>query len=430
VAVVRPRGVAASGKVVLTLRGKAKAVKRFPAALDGGKAAGCADLGALLAKRLKGSADMKALAPVVAAKLCGKPAPPGADQVLSKLALGPEQKPASKLGGQGPGAPRPGTGRPGTGAPAPTPTPAPSKPQCANNADDDGDGQTDFHDPGCLSPEDTSENSEVPVPAECAQSSGVSVGEDRSKAFAAVNHGCGEFEAIEIHVPPGIVGCEIITADKNFGCELVELFAWAASKDGRPTDLADVLLDIHGHVTCDKLATIALHRPNGEVAELREQVQNCGGVPLPACQNGKDDDGDGTMDSRDATTTTDPDPGCSSPTDTSENTDVPSPPACNIQVGIFDNDPRLPGISVQGCGAITEAWFKPPGTPVDCLYKIGAGAVLDCTLKAGTGGATFAATSEQLLLAVQIAEDATCKPVTVGLTTANGTVYGDRVNFC
>ena len=38
VAVVRPRGVAASGKVVFTLRGKAKGVKTFGAALDGGKA--------------------------------------------------------------------------------------------------------------------------------------------------------------------------------------------------------------------------------------------------------------------------------------------------------------------------------------------------------------------------------------------------------
>src|SRR5688500_17423395 len=37
VAVVRPRGAAAAGKVVLSVRGKAKAVKTFPAALDGGR---------------------------------------------------------------------------------------------------------------------------------------------------------------------------------------------------------------------------------------------------------------------------------------------------------------------------------------------------------------------------------------------------------
>src|SRR4029079_7756936 len=75
VAVVRPRGVAASGKVVFTVGGKLKGVKTFAKALDGGTAPGCADLGALLAKRLKGTADMKALAPVLAAKLCGKTAP-------------------------------------------------------------------------------------------------------------------------------------------------------------------------------------------------------------------------------------------------------------------------------------------------------------------------------------------------------------------
>ena len=45
------------------------------------------------------------------------------------------------------------------------------------------------------------------------------------------------------------------------------------------------------------------------------------------------------IDSRDATATTDPDPGCSSPTDTSENSEVPSPATCDIQVGIFDERP-------------------------------------------------------------------------------------------
>ena len=38
VAVVRPRGVAAAGKVVFTVGGKVKGVKTFPKALDGGKA--------------------------------------------------------------------------------------------------------------------------------------------------------------------------------------------------------------------------------------------------------------------------------------------------------------------------------------------------------------------------------------------------------
>src|SRR4051794_31579153 len=103
VAVVRPRGVVASGKVVFTVGGRVKSLKTFPAALDGGKAPGCGDLAALLAKRLKGAADMKALAPVLAAKLCGRTAPAGAVEVLSRLGLGAVAAP-------GPSGPAPAAG--------------------------------------------------------------------------------------------------------------------------------------------------------------------------------------------------------------------------------------------------------------------------------------------------------------------------------
>src|SRR5262245_9213138 len=72
VAFVRPRGASAGGKVVLTLTGKAKGVKTVGAALDGGKAPSCAGLDTLLAKQLAGKADVKGLAGVLAAKLCGK----------------------------------------------------------------------------------------------------------------------------------------------------------------------------------------------------------------------------------------------------------------------------------------------------------------------------------------------------------------------
>jgi hypothetical protein len=82
VAVVRPRGVKASGKVVLTVKGKAKGVKTIAAALNGGKAPNCKDLGGLLGKRLTGKADVKSLAGVLAAKLCGKAAPGNAADVL------------------------------------------------------------------------------------------------------------------------------------------------------------------------------------------------------------------------------------------------------------------------------------------------------------------------------------------------------------
>ena len=120
VAVARPRGVAASGKVTFTLKGKAKGVKRFGAALDGGKAgAACKDLGALLSKRLTGTADVKALSPVIAAKLCGKAAPADAAAVLQRLGLGAPLQ--HTLAPPPPTTPRPSNG--GTSRPVPTPTP-------------------------------------------------------------------------------------------------------------------------------------------------------------------------------------------------------------------------------------------------------------------------------------------------------------------
>src|SRR5215217_1084822 len=50
VAVIHPRGVAASGKIKLTVKGKAKGVRTIAAALDGGKAPDCKDLAGLLSK--------------------------------------------------------------------------------------------------------------------------------------------------------------------------------------------------------------------------------------------------------------------------------------------------------------------------------------------------------------------------------------------
>src|SRR5690349_24957997 len=59
VAVIRPRGVAATGKVALTLTGKARSFKTVKAALDAGTAPSCTALDTLLAKRLQGTADVK-----------------------------------------------------------------------------------------------------------------------------------------------------------------------------------------------------------------------------------------------------------------------------------------------------------------------------------------------------------------------------------
>ena len=75
-------------------------------------------------------------------------------------------------------------------------------------------------------------------------------------------------------------------------------------------------------------------------------------------------------------------------------------------------------------------WFKPPGTPVGCVFKVGANDAAECDVKGGTGGATFPLTNMQVLLATPLAADATCSPVTVALVRENDEVYADRVPFC
>jgi hypothetical protein len=196
--------------------------------------------------------------------------------------------------------------------------------------------------------------------------------------------------------------------------------------------MADLLLTLTGPVQCDKLATIALQRASGEVAELREPVGGCKTLPAPPakCANGKDDDGDGMIDSRDAAGTTDPDPGCSDPGDKSEDSEVPSPATCDIELAVFNGDVRFPGLVLDGCGVIKGVWFKPPGTPSDCFVQVGSGEVQQCGVKAGTAGATFAPTNMGLKLATHVAADPVCMPVTVALTREDGSVMADRVRWC
>jgi hypothetical protein len=429
VAVVRPRGVAATGKVAFTLRGKAKRVKTFGAALDGGKAgAVCKDLRALLSRRLKGNSDTKALSPILAAKLCGKPSPANAAAVLGRLGLG---APPPSL--QGRLAPPPSSGSlrpgPGTARPAPTPTPNPVRP-CDNGLDDDGDGQTDWEDPGCEHAGDPTETGEVPVSAACAAEAGLTMGEDPTEFGIGINGACGTFYSVEIDLPPGVLSC---TANNGYQCDVFDPVADARVDVEDPEgDMVDVGLVLKGPVQCEKPYTIAFWRRSGEVAELRAKVANCRDLPAPPpkCANGKDDDGDGMIDSRDAAGVTDPDPGCASPADTSENSEVPSPDWCQIQVGIFGNDPRLPGLQIDGCGVIKGVWFKPPGTPVGCVFRIGGNDAQGCDVTGGTGGATFPLTNMQVLLATPLAADATCAPVTVVLVRENDEVYADRVPFC
>ena len=273
VAVVRPRGVAASGKVVFTLRGKAKGVKTFGAALDGGKAgAVCKDLGALLAKRLKGTADMKALSPILAAKLCGKAAPGRRRGRAAAARPGRAADPAGHAGAASAGQ----LAAPGRRAPRgrrrrrprrPRPCRAAQRP-CDNDRDDDGDGQTDWEDPGCLDAGDKSEDGEVP-------------GLRRVRGERRRRHGRRPDRARRRHQRrlrevlfgrdrpsrPAIASC---TANNGFECTVFDPIADASvglkdpeARHGRREPRAQ-----GARSQCDKKFTIAFYRRNGEVAEL------------------------------------------------------------------------------------------------------------------------------------------------------------------
>jgi hypothetical protein len=442
VAVVRPRGAAASGKVVLTVAGKPKGVKTFASALDAGRVrAGCADLAGRLGKRLKGTADVKPLAAVLAAKLCGKTAPANTARVLEGLGLGaaPPTPPAPQPAGGG--LTRPGGGPPARPAPTATPvatatatpTPPAGKRACANELDDDGDGQTDWEDPGCSDAGDTSEDSEVPASAECAAVSGIGMGDDPTELTVGINPGCGPFWEAEVQVAPGVASC---TANNGYECVVYDPVASAHDYEHQ-RDAVDMTLQLKGPVDCAKKATIALHRVEGgrdmPVIELQTFVHNCRQLPPPApkCANGKDDDGDGMVDSRDAAGTTDPDPGCTSATDTSEDSELELPEWCDVRIGAAQGDRRLVAMSAEGCGVLAGAWFRPPGTPTDCGYWFGSdGDVVGCGVKAGTIGTTFALTSIKFTMATHLAADYDCRPITVALLREGGGVMAGRVPFC
>ncbi len=82
IAVVRPAGAFGTGSVSVKVRGKAKGLKRFAAALSGGAAprAACKSLGSLLGKPLRSGGARGGLTcarwvPRRAARLCGKALP-------------------------------------------------------------------------------------------------------------------------------------------------------------------------------------------------------------------------------------------------------------------------------------------------------------------------------------------------------------------
>ena len=89
--------------------------------------------------------------------------------------------------------------------------------------------------------------------------------------------------------------------------------------------------------------------------------------------------------------------------------------SCEVQVGIFGGDKRFAGLATSGCGVLKGIWFRPPGTATDCLFKFGNDDAQECSVKAGTAGATFPLTNQDITLGTHLVADATCRPVTVAL---------------
>ncbi len=338
IAVVRPTGTYGSGSVSVKVRGRVKGMKRFAAALTGGTAPkpACKSLGSLLGRSLRtgglAAADLRTVGAATAARLCGKPLPGGAPSVLARLGLGT--------------APTGGSLNPGHQPPPPPPAGGGSTNQCANGIDDDGDGQVDAAserklrpDPGCMNANDATESGEVPVAAACAASSGVGLGDQPSRLNVGINDGCGSFTEVAVYAAPNAFVCDIQASAGNWSCVIAGGQAYAETRNSA-ADSADLQISLNGNADCAVPATVVLYRPDFTVSELVEPIVGCG-APQPACANGRDDDGDQLADARESSA--DPDPGCSGPADTTEDSEVALPAGCQVELTVFNQDDLFPG---------------------------------------------------------------------------------------
>jgi hypothetical protein len=384
IAVTRPRGTFGAGSVSVKLRGgKAKGVRRFTAAATDGQAprAACTTLAKLLAKPLQtggvAAGDLKLVGGAIAARLCGKPAPGAAAGVLARLGLGD----APGGGGLNPG---------GGGQQSPPPPPSVPTNQCANGIDDDKDGQVDAAgerklrpDPGCMNANDPTEAGEVPVPAACAAGSGVSIGDEPSQLNVGINAGCGEFVEAAVYAQPSAFVCDIQASAGNWVCVIAHGQPFAETRNAVAADMADLQISLNGAANCAVPATVVLYRSDFTVAELVEPIQGCG---------------------------------------------EDSPPAgCVAELSTFNGDARFVGVVVSACGSIKGVRFTPSAPAIDCFVQVGADPVETCSV---TSGATFAATTEEVLLAMHTAVDPPCGPVTTAITLANGSVARIQDNWC
>lgn len=215
---------------------------------------------------------------------------------------------------------------------------APELPQCGNNIDDDGDGKADYPaDSGCPTPTDLSERRQPGQAArDCSDGvdspgprdgdtlidypndPGCSSAADNNENNVAPLPACGDgFESdmvpdgkVDYPADPGCIAASDVSELDTDTC--------SNGVDDDNDGKTDFPLDWGCAVP-----SFGLDGP--------DQTDASEGPDLPQCDDGRDNDGDGRID----TDTPRPDPGCTSPSDNDE-TDPPAPPpACSDRI---DND--------------------------------------------------------------------------------------------
>ena len=267
------------------------------------------DLDALLAKRLKGPADVKGLArrarreAVRQARAGQRRRRSSRRSVWARAPAPPAPSaPAAAPGGRrAPAAARAAQRRP-------TPTRRRPARRARNGADDDNDGQTDLRGPGLRGRQrhDRGQRGHR-VRRVQRERLGRRHGRRPDRGSARASTAAGRSRRSRIDVAPGIASCrDSSPAAPRWTCAAAD----RDSRSARRVDTADVNLELTGPVNCARPATIALYRPNGEVAELRG-AGRAAAAPAASrpCANGKDDDGDGMIDDHFADGATDPGPG-------------------------------------------------------------------------------------------------------------------------
>jgi hypothetical protein len=360
----------------------------------------------VLSRGLRPRASQRALGHALAARLCGAQLDATTAAAIVKLGL---RVPAAGGGGTPPPGGTTGTPPPGgtTGTPPPggtTGTPPPGggskAPACSDGIDNDGDGQIDaigqhgaHPDPGCSDGSDTSEDSESPLPPACRDALNIGTAGDDKSFIVGVNGSCGQVKSVFFDVDGAVTDCQALTVNDNSGtCQVTDGNAVVTLQ--KPADQTDVMGHLASSYTCASKTVVALTLADGSVIEGAPPKvfiggQQCpdsgggtggsgtggggtgggggggGGTTPPACSDGIDNDGDGQVDYA-PTDTTVPDPGCSSPTDNSEDSEGQLSDAhCKVQTGFLDNDARKPAFYISDC-AVTQMWLELPQPVTAC----------------------------------------------------------------